>query len=121
GVNPIGGVGTTNDTVLARLSFEVIGASGSACTAADLVAFQADAGPFQTKLSDEFGQPVIAETVALPAISIDDTPPVITCAPVVVSNDPGLCSATIVAGGLALHETFDVQPDLGAWVSDRYA
>ncbi len=72
---PDGGGGTSADTVMARLTFTVTGASGSACSVASLVSFASDMGGFQTKLSDSVGGAVLPTRVALSAVSIDNTPP----------------------------------------------
>ncbi|MBK9129415.1 MAG: HYR domain-containing protein [Phycisphaerales bacterium] len=93
---------TSADTVVARLTFTV---TGNACSVAGLVGFQPDSGPYQNKLSDEFANAVLFSATALPAISIDNTPPVLPDPPdITVDNDPNLCSAVVT---FALPEATD--------------
>ncbi len=119
---PDGNPGTSADTVMARLTFTV-NAMASGCDLADLVAFLPDNGALQNKLSDNLGNPVLFAQVALPAISIDNVAPAITCPPdVTIGTDPGLCTGT-----LATVEPFDdpicIAPTQTAncWYVDRYA
>lgn len=89
---PDGGSGTAADGVLARLYFHVTTPS-SVCGVAALVDFEPDSGPYQTKLSDAFGQPVLATTSPLGPMSFDGTPPTFTLcpAPIVTGSDPAPC------------------------------
>jgi hypothetical protein len=126
--NPFGGdpTGTTADTVLARLTFTLIGESGSACDEADLVAFEPDSAGYQTKLSDEVGDPVYPALNALPAITIDNTAPVITCPPDITVDADESCEA-LVDLYAASTISFDDEPTLsdaeapGVWYRDRYS
>ncbi len=118
--------GTMADTVLARLTFTLIGESGSACDEADLVAFEPDSGGYQTKLSDEVGGAVYPALNALPAITIDNTAPVITCPPDITVDADESCEA-LVDLYAASTVSFDDEPILsdtqapGVWYRDRYS
>jgi len=101
---PGGGPGTTADTKLAVLTFTTL---DEVCDAGGLVSFAAPSPPLQTRLTDEFGQLVAAATTDLNELTIDSTPPDITCPPDITvacieDADPGLPYAT-VDGGVAIH------------------
>ncbi len=94
---PDGGVGTAADTVVARLFFYVSTAT-SVCNVAGVIDFAADVGPYQTKLSDAFGQSVPLTPAPLGSMSFDDTPPTIANCPVpiVTGSDPSVCCFAVV-------------------------
>jgi hypothetical protein len=61
-----------------------------------LVGFEPDNGGYQTKLSDPEGEPIWPEKLELPAISIDDVPPTLTCPDDISQTaDAGVCEASV--------------------------
>jgi hypothetical protein len=82
----LGNPGTKADTVMARITFDVL-AGTNACDLANLVSFRSHAPP--TKLSDQYGGAVYAALNAIAALDIDNAPPVITG-----SVDSGSLSST---------------------------
>lgn len=98
--------GTQDDTTMAVLTFDVLAES---CDTADLVTFRAHTPP--TRLSDSDGGPILPSLADLSAITVDSTPPVITCPPdISVNADAGLCTAVVNP----LTKTFDEDPVLRA-------
>jgi len=84
--------GTTSDTLLATLKFEVI----AACEATS-VDFRTSP-PYVSQLSVQ-GNPIAAATQGTPDFTIDDTAPTITAPDdIVVQADPGGCTATLDPG-----------------------
>ncbi|MEW6249230.1 MAG: HYR domain-containing protein [Planctomycetota bacterium] len=93
--HPNGGSGTSADTVMARLSFQV-GPGVVECGTPALVAFAPDQGGYQNKLSDPFGEPVAPVLFDLPAVTIDGVPPAATPVTVVGGNvPPNNCELTV--------------------------
>ncbi len=114
-----GGQPTAADTVMARLTFTI---TAEACNAAGLVALPPGAEPNVTLLSDYYGEAVVPARSGLPAVTIDDSPPVVTLgADLAVNADAGVCTATrswtpataldACGGDLAASVTYDI--DLG--------
>jgi len=111
-----GGQPTAADTVMARLTFTI---TAEACDTAGLVALPPDSEPYGTLLADYFGESVVPARSNLPAITIDDTPPVVTLgADLAVNADAGACTATLAwtpataldacGGDLATGVTYDL-------------
>jgi hypothetical protein len=63
------------------------------------------------------------DTSCIQLITVQDTTdPVLTIPPdITVNADAGVCTATLVPGGLALDEAFNTSPNLTTWTVDRYA
>ncbi len=96
GVDPAGGTGTADDTVVARLRFRVRAGAPATCGLGSLVSFAADMGALQTKLSDSFGSAVAPlQKNPLPAISVDAAAPVIDPVVVVGGSVDGMCQRTV--------------------------
>ena len=117
---PDGGTGSSADTVLARLTFTVRDGV-EACQTPDVVTFAPDDGAYRTLLSDGAGQPVWPVLSGLPAITIDNVPPILISCPLDISqtNDPGVCSAVVGwtvpnatdnCGGVTVEQTAGLPP-----------
>jgi uncharacterized protein YdeI (BOF family) len=93
------------DHKLAVLHFA---AMHDACNVSGLVDFRLNP-PFETRLSTANGAPLVVPLVALPAITIDSTPPVIGGCPLAISqnNDVGLCSAVVTWTAPTAHDDCD--------------
>ncbi|MEE9294482.1 MAG: hypothetical protein V3W34_05910, partial [Phycisphaerae bacterium] len=89
----LGDPATTTDALLATLVFDVVADCGP--TSVDF----RTGGKFSSELSFG-GNPLATTLVNSPSLTLDDTPPTITCpANVTVNTDAGLCTATAVALG----------------------
>lgn len=89
---PGAGPGTTSATTMAVLTFNAL---QQVCDTANLVKFRAHMPP--TRLTDDQGNSIVPSLTDLPAITIDSTPPVITCPPnIVVNADAGGCTAEVL-------------------------
>ena len=87
-----GGAGTSADALLATLVFKVLAGNDGASTGVSFTS----GGAFPNELSFE-GSPVATRTGDPLEFSVDQVAPSIVCeANIVVSNDPGLCSAALV-------------------------
>jgi hypothetical protein len=83
GLSPFGGPGTSADTTMARITFTT---NVEACDVADLVRFRDPQPDPPTRLTNALGDPIDQVLVDMPAITIDGTPPVITCPPPAVAE-----------------------------------
>lgn len=91
---PLGGSGTSADTTMAVLTFNVL---SEACATANLVQFRPHDPP--TRLSDDQGGEVLLEASDLPSVTIDQTAPALTCpADVTTDADAGGCTAAVNTG-----------------------
>ncbi|MCC7292882.1 MAG: HYR domain-containing protein [Phycisphaerales bacterium] len=71
---PIGGSGTSSDTVMARLTFNAL---ADTCSTPALISFRAHTPP--SRLSNEYGGAVAADLNDASALTIDRTAPALTC------------------------------------------
>lgn len=116
------GPGTTAPAVMARISFKAL---TEICEGSNLVTFRTHTPP--TRLSDSAGAPIPTVLNNLGSLTIDSTPPVITCPPnITVNADAGGCTAVVNLAAPQV-QTFDSNPAIGAvmapgvWYTDRYA
>ena len=102
---------------MAQLRFTAI---APGCGVQNAVRFKSPDGVPPTRLSDRFDNAIYPTKVNLAPITIDSTPPVITCTDITTTADPGECSAAFI-------ETFDDPVPLcptnapQCWLVDRKA
>ncbi len=94
-----GSPGTDGETVMARLTFDIIG-DAEFCSTADLVTFRAPGpGEQPTRLTDDQAQAILPSTSDLPAVQSDNTPPALSIpADISVNADAGHCDALLDPG-----------------------
>lgn len=110
---PGGDTETSDDALLATLLFTAV----DECEATD-VRLLATVGAFPSELSYQ-GMPVSTTLVDTPVFGLDDTPPVITCPPdVVTSADAGLCTATVSITPATATDNCDPAPVIEGTRSD---
>jgi hypothetical protein len=124
GVSPFSHPGTTADTVMARITFNILPGT-ERCSVADLVAWDTANVP-PSRLSNDNGQVVPADYNDLGPITIDQVAPTMICPPnIVVNADAGACASGAVV--LPAVQDFSTNPTIGAtqapgvWYTDRYA
>lgn len=92
---PDGSPGTDSDSTMAVLTFNWIGAD-ECDTGPNLVSFRSHT-PI-TRLSNAMAEPIVPTLTPLGSISVDTTPPVITCPPDVTLNaNAGGCTASVAS------------------------
>ncbi len=106
-----GGVGTNDEVVVARLTFD---AAAEWCEAPAVVAFRA-AGPGEqpTRLVDDSASALEPATTDLGPTTHDDTPPVLAIPPdVATPSDAGVCVASLDPGFATATDNCTPIPDL---------
>lgn len=101
GVNPVGGVGTDHEKVMASLTFTI---NAENCGGSSLVWFRSHTPASRMTYTDfpAIGLPLAGVLLDLVDVTVDEHAPTITCpADITVNADAGYCSAALTAVGWA--------------------